>query len=119
MAKLRGSVSPVPSYTPDVAGLLRWLRQPPGQWSACGWQNAPAWADAIGDLVASIGKERDDAIADRDKARRDLCIRESLARTTHYMGTHGYPCSSGPSAMCVAKEYGWNCFDGIEEVGHG
>jgi hypothetical protein len=143
MAKLRGNPIPEPSYTPDVAGLLRWLRQPPGQWSALGWQNAPAWADEIRDLVAerdAAAAERDEAVAERDQAiaerddavdqldeavaerdeaRRDLCIRESLARTTHYMGTHGYPCSSGPSAMCVAKEYGWNCFDGIKEVRHG
>ena len=56
---MRGNPTPEPSYSPDVAGLLRWLRQPHSQWSALGWQNAPAWADAIGDLVAFLEKERE------------------------------------------------------------
>lgn len=118
MAKLRGSVSPMPSYTPDVAGLLRWLRQPPSQWSACGWQNAPAWADAISDLVSFLEKERDRAVVERDETIED----RDLARRL-YCELMADLCTNIPTLYRkprnIAELFGWNCFDGIEEVGNG
>ena len=47
---------------------------------------------------------------ERDEARRELCKIHALGFKRGYIGTHGYPCSSGPSAMCVAAERGWDCF---------
>lgn len=108
--KMRGNPTPEPSHSPDVAGLLRWLRHSPSQWSALGWQNAPAWADAIGDLVAFVEKERDEAIADRDEARRWVC--RLLANPTLATG------SAKPyrgTAQCFAIEQGWDCFRNDDE----
>ena len=123
--KMRGNPTPEPSYSPDVAGLLRWLRQPHSQWSALGWQNAPAWADAIGDLVAFLEKERDKAIADRDEylgGRRqtlraldeanDIAARYKFERNEarlelcKWIATTRGLCT--PSA--VAAHRGWDCY---------
>ena len=130
MAKLRGSVSPVPSYTPDVAGLLRWLRQPPGQWSALGWQNAPAWADEIRELVAerdAAAAERDEAVAERDQAiaERDDAVdqldeavaeRDEARREVCELR---YTPSEDNNNIWYAGTRGWDCYDDREEVGHG
>lgn len=59
--------------------------------------------DALREQLAAMRKQR-------DEARRIVCIRIALDETKHYMGTHGYPCSKGPSAMEVAAERGWDCF---------
>jgi hypothetical protein len=125
--KMRGNTPPAPSYSPDVAGLMQWLRQPPSQWSALGWQNAPAWADA----VAFLEKERDKAIAERDewefhcdnanaeleatngllddaisepdKARRAWCLDESFRRQRMGLVVN-------ITVDSIADERGWDCF---------
>ena len=51
---------------------------------------------------------------ERDEARRKVCYHIAVD-TVHYIGTHGYPCSKGPSAMQIAAEFGWDCFnEGVE-----
>lgn len=111
--RMRGNTPPEPSYSPDVAGLLRWLRQPPSQWSALGWENAPAWADAIGDLVAFLEKERDEAIADRDEAQRQYCrgFTDFCPNPAHDN------LSLEEAAVEVARSFGWHCFEDYSDEG--
>lgn len=131
--KMRGNTHPEPSYSPDVAGLLQWLRQPPSQWSALGWKNAPAWADALGKLIESIELDLDQAIFERDEAKHDrdnyraerdateallddaITERDSARRmycrawvdlTGQYQDD-----SLEDAARKVAKNLDWNCFD--------
>jgi hypothetical protein len=133
--KMRGNTPPAPSYSPDVAGLLRWLRQPPSQWSALGWQNAPAWADAVersqvereqaidardeccfdcdnanAELEATNGL-LEDAIAERDHARRQYCrgFVDFCPNPAHD------ELSLEDAAVEVAKSFGWDCFREDEE----
>lgn len=128
--KMRGNPTPEPSYSPDVAGLLRWLRQPPSQWSALGWQNAPAWADAVerselergraiyerekfrldcnnanAELEATNGLLKD-AIAVRDKALREYCrgFADFFPDSAHRN------LSLEEAAVEVAKQFGYDCF---------
>jgi hypothetical protein len=104
--KMRGTIKPDPVYPQDIPGLLAWLNQPPSQWSAVGWQNAPAWTARIVDLIEDLRE----AEAERDEARR--------AWIMHY-------CATGVDAARVdmdpnrtvrsheaeeAWRRGWNCF---------
>lgn len=109
--KMRGKPTPEPSYSPDVAGLLQWLRQPPSQWSALGWKNAPAWADAIGNRIAFLENERDKAIDERDEARREYC----RGYTDFCPNAEHEDLSLEDAAIEVAKSFGWDCFD---DCGH-
>lgn len=128
--KMRGNPTPEPSYSPDVAGLLRWLRQPPGQWSALGWQNAPAWADAIERSELERGRviyereefrldcdnaiaDRDEAIADRDEAQRQYCrgFIDFCPNPAHDN------LSLEEAAVEVARSFGWDCFEDYSDEG--
>lgn len=127
--KMRGNTSPEPSYSPDVAGLLQWLRQPPSQWSALGWKNAPAWADAIGDLISFLESERDKAMEERDRAisesiedcavleeawaERDEARRMYCRAWVDLTGQYDDD-SLWDAAKKVAESFGWDCFD--EEI---
>lgn len=116
--KMRGNTPPAPSYSPDVAGLMRWLRQPPSQWSALGWQNAPAWADAISNLVAFLEKQRNEAIYDRDEAikERNEAQRQYCRGFVDFCPNPAHDeLSLEDAAVEVAKSFGWDCFRKDEE----
>jgi hypothetical protein len=120
---MRGNPTPKPSYSPNVAGLLRWLRQPPSQWSALGWQNAPAWADAIERSELERGRaiyeqekcrfDCDSAIADRDEARRQYCrgFTDFCPNPAHDN------LSLEEAAVEVARSFGWDCFEDYSDEG--
>ena len=132
--KMRGNPTPEPSYSPDVAGLLRWLRQPPSQWSVLGWKNAPAWADAIGDLISFLESERDKAMEERDQAISESCedcavleeawAERDEARRQYCRGFADFcpnpahdSLSLEEAAVEVAKSFGWDCFDDYSDEG--
>ena len=100
---MRGTIKPDPVYPQDIPGLLSWLAQPPSNWSAVGWQNAPMWAA----LVVKLMSDLREAEADRDHARRmncrafvDLVVDERLEDL-----------SLDEAAAKIADNFDWDCFE--------
>jgi hypothetical protein len=106
---MRGNIKPTPVYPQDIPGLLAWLNQPPSQWSAVGWQNAPAWGalvvERIGDLIKAE-VERDRSIAERDEARQMYC----RAFVDLYHGPRLEELSLDEAAAKIADNFDWDCF---------
>ena len=101
--KMRGIVKPNPVYTQDIPGLLAWLTQPPSQWSAVGWQNAPAWAALVDAMISDLRH----AEAERDEARRMYC----RAFTDLVCDPRLEELSLEDAAAIVADDLCWDCFE--------
>jgi len=86
--KMRGTIKPTPVYQQDIPGLLAWLNQPPSQWSAVGWQNAPAWAALVDKLISDL---REDDLAALDAQLELEHIRcEISCRVDHGADSNGH-----------------------------
>jgi hypothetical protein len=100
---MRGNIKPDPVYPQDIPGLLAWLNQPPSQWSAVGWQNAPAWAALVDKLIVDLRE----AEADRDHARRMYCRAfvdlVDDARLDELL--------LDEAAAKIADNFDWDCFE--------
>ena len=105
---MRGTIKPKRVYPQDIPGLLSWLAQPPSQWSAVGWQNAPVWAALIVELMSDLRE----AEAKRDEARRDYC----RAFVDLYRERRFEELTLEEAAAKVADDLGWDCFDEKDEV---
>jgi hypothetical protein len=101
--KMRGTIKPTPVYPQDIPGLLAWLNQPPSQWSAVGWQNAPAWAALIVELMSDLRE----AEADRDHARRMYC----RAFVDLVVDARLEELSLDEAAAKIADDLNWDCFE--------
>jgi len=100
---MRGTVKPKRVYRKDIPGLLSWLAQPPSQWSAVGWQNAPVWAALIVHLI----KDLREAEADRDHARRMYC----RAFVDLYPERRFEELTLEEAAAKIADDLDWDCFE--------
>ena len=101
--KMRGTIKPDPVYPQDIRGLLSWLAQPPSQWSAVGWQNAPVWAALVDKLMSDLRE----AEAERDDARRHYC----RAFVDLYPEGRFEELTLEEAAAKIADDLDWDCFE--------
>lgn len=106
--KMRGTIKPTPVYSQDIPGLLAWLNQPPSQWSAVGWQNAPLWAALVDKLISDLRE----AEAKRDEASRDYC----RAFVDLFPERRFEELTLEEAAAKVADDLGLDCFDEKDEA---
>jgi len=99
---MRGTIKLKRVYPQDITGLLSWLAQPPSQWSAVGWKNAPMWAALIVDLMSDLRE----AGADRDHARRMYC----RAYVDLFVDPRLEELSLDEAAAKIADQLNWDCF---------
>jgi hypothetical protein len=105
---MRGTIKPTPVYPQDIPGLLAWLNQPPSQWSAVGWQNAPVWAALVDKLISDL-READ---GERDEARRNYCRALVDLRLAPWLEELGLD----EAAASLAEDFEWDCFDAKDEA---
>ena len=144
--KMRGTIKPDPVYPQDIPGLLAWLNQPPSQWSAVGWQNAPVWAALVDKLISDL-REAQDEVGDllaandadaqtaasllytialiREKtglgdgamlAELPACMKRFLDQRDEARREVCYGYGSMEKALAAAKRRGWDCFDAKDEA---
>jgi hypothetical protein len=72
----------------------------------------PPEAIVTADFARELERELAKATAERDEARRDLCVSEAIDRL--HEANPNAPISYGESrriAREIAAEYGWDCFE--------